>query len=437
MRVAQPTPLRPSAVGCVAAALLLVSLPLAGCKKKEAEVEKPAVAVQVAHPSDGPISEDIVGDAILAPVAQAAIASRISAPIKQFYVQRGSRVSAGQLVARLESQDLAAAAVDNQGTYTAARGAFDTATQSAVPEEDTRARLDVAQARSTLDLDKSILDARTNLLNQGAIPGRDVDTARATVIQAQAAYDLAAQKYAALQKVGHGASIQSAQGQLESARGKYLGAEAQLSYTSLHSPIKGVVTDRPLFPGETAAAGTPVVTVMDTSSLIAKLHIAQAQAQQMVLGAAATITVPGLETPVPAKVSLISPALDSGSTTVEVWLKVDNAKGSLRSGTAVHATIKGHVVQHAMLIPTDAVQRSSEGAGKVVMVVGAGGVAHRKTVTLGIQTTETTQVLDGLTAGDTVIVSGGYGLDEGARIKVSAAGEKPEADAKPAAGEKE
>jgi HlyD family secretion protein len=46
-----------------------------------------------------------------------------------------------------------------------------------------------------------------------------------------------------------------------------------VSYASLRSPIDGVVTDRPLFAGETAQAGTPVVTVMDTSSLLAKIHL--------------------------------------------------------------------------------------------------------------------------------------------------------------------
>ena len=142
-----------------------------------------------------------------------------------------------------------AAAIDNGGAYDAAKGTYAAATQSAVPEEQTRARLDVEQAKATLDLDNSIAAARKQLLAEGAIPGRDYDTARATAQQAQAAYDLAKQKYESLQKVGTSASLQSAKGQLESAKGKYLGAEAQLSYTNVRTPIAGVVTDRPLIPG--------------------------------------------------------------------------------------------------------------------------------------------------------------------------------------------
>ena len=124
-----------------------------------------------------------------------------------------------------------------------------------------------------------------------------------------------------------------------------------MSYTEIRSPIYGVVTDRPLFAGETAAAGTPVITVMDTSALLAKLHIAQIQAQQLSLGASATVIVPGVPDPVPAKVSLISPALDPGSTTVEVWLRIENPKGTLKAGTPVHATITGRAATERLLIP--------------------------------------------------------------------------------------
>ena len=406
---------------------LLCLMELQGCKKPEAEAEKPVAAVEAVHPVVGEIAEEITGDAVLAPVAQAAIAARITAPVKEFYVQRGSRVAAGQLVAVLENKDLAAATLDNQGAYTAAKGAYTAATGVTVPEAETQARLELAQAQATLKLDQSILAARQKLLAQGAIPGRDVDTAQATVLQAQAANDLAQQKYDSLRKSGQGAALETAKGTLESARGKLLGAEAQLGYTQLRSPIKGVVTDRPLFPGETAAAGTAVVTVMDTSVLLAKMHLAQRQAQELVVGSEAELTVPGVEGTVPAKVSLISPALDPGSTTVEVWLRVENGKGTLKAGSAVHATMKGRTVKEALLIPVEALQRWSEGAGKIVMVVGADGTAKKRPVTVGIQTPEQVQILDGLKVDDQVITTGGYGLDDGTKVKVEAAGEKPAA----------
>ncbi len=406
---------------------LLLSLPL-GCKKDASEATPtPDVEVQATHPTVGPISEEIAADATLAPLAQAAISPKITAPVRKFYVQRGSRVRAGQLLATLENADLAAAALDNKGTYTAAQATYETSVFATVPEDFTKAQLDLSQAQATLALNQSIVAARTKLFTEGAIPGRDLDTAKATLIQAQAAYDIAAQHLASLKKVSNQAAIQTAKGTLESAKGKYLGAEAQLNYTEIRSPINGIVTDRPLFAGETAAAGAPVITVMDTSALLAKLHLAQQQAQQLKLGGEATVKIPGIVDPVPAKVSLISPALDPGSTTVEVWLRVENKDGKLKAGTPVRTTITGRTVSKALTIPTEALQASSDGSSHFAMIVAPDGTASKKAVTVGIQTAEAAQILSGLAPGDTVITTGSYGLDDKTKVKVVAADKKDDA----------
>jgi HlyD family secretion protein len=403
-------------------AALLVTLaaliPIA-CGKTE-QTAPTEVYVQAGHPERGDISEQITADATLAPLTQAAISPKVTAPVKKFYVQRGSHVRAGQLLATLENSDLAAAALDNKGAYNAAQGTYDIATGATVPEDTVKAELDLAQATANLNLAQSIVDSRAQLFRQGAIPGRDLDTAKASLVQAQAAHEIAKQHLEAVQKISRKAALESAQGQLTSAKGKYLGAEAQLSYTEIRSPISGVVTDRPLFAGETAAAGTPVITVMDTSALLAKLHLSQTQAQQLSMGAPATITVRGLDNPLPAKVSLISPALDPGSTTVEVWLRLENPKGTLKAGTPVRTTITGRSAANALLVPLEAVQTGPDGESKFVLVI-KDGTATKRPVTLGIRTSESAQIISGLTPTDTVITTGGYGLDEGTKVKVGTA----------------
>jgi HlyD family secretion protein len=397
--------------------LSAASLLFAGCNKKE-ETLTPEVIVQAAHPEHQDITEKIAADAVLAPLAQAAISPKVTAPVKKFLVQRGAHVKEGQLLAVLENSDLQAAALDNKGSYTAAQAGFDTATRATVPEDYRKAELDLAQAKANLDLSQSVVNSRTQLFAQGAIPGRDLDTAKAALVQSQAAYDIAKLHLESAQQVSRKAALETAQGQLESAKGKYLGAQAQLSYTEIRSPINGVVTDRSLFAGETAAAGTPVITVMDTSALIAKLHIAQIAAQQLSLGSPATLTVPGIADPVPAKVSLISPALDPGSTTVEVWLRVENPKGTLRAGTPVHASISGRSVTNALVIPATAVQTANDGVTKSVMVIATDNTAHKHPVTLGIRTEESVQVVEGLISKDNVITTGAYALDDGTKVKI-------------------
>jgi RND family efflux transporter MFP subunit len=404
-------------------------LPTAGCHKAE-ETPVPEVAVQAEKPHEGSIAETITADATLSPLAQAAISPKISAPVKKFLVQRGAHVKEGELLATLENSDLAAAAMDNEGAYAAAKAGYATATKSTVPEDFAKAELDVTQAKANLDLNQSIVNARTQLFAQGAIPGRDLDTAKAALVQAQASYEIARQHFESVQKTNNQASLESAKGQLDSAKGKYLGAQAQLSYTEIRSPIDGVVTDRPLFAGETAAAGTPLLTVMDISALIAKVHVAQVLAQQLSVGAAATIDTPGVDEPIDAKVSLISPALDPGSTTVEVWVRVENPKARLKAGTPVHVSIDARTVKQALLIPSEALQAASasedsdkSNGSKFVMVVGSDNKAHKHPVKVGIQSAKDTQILSGISPSDMIITSGAYALDDGTKVKVEAAGE--------------
>lgn len=403
------------AAACVAAMLLCFA---AGCKKEA--VPETEVTVQAVHPEQGAIAELVVADAVLTPVAQAAIEPKVTAPVKKFYVQRGAHVKAGELLATLENNDLAAAAMDSKGAYMAAQAAYATATKAQVPADTLKAESDLAQAQADLELNRSIVKSRRQLFTEGAIPGRDLDTAQAALVQAQAAYDAAKQRLDSLRSVSRAASLQAAQGDLTSAEGKYQDAEAQLNYSEIRSPINGVVTDRPLFAGETAAAGAPLITVMDTSTLIAKAHIAQNLAQELKVGDKAQVLVPGLADPVDATVSLISPALDAGSTTVEIWVKVANQSGALKAGTPVKVNISGAAVARALKIPNSALLTSEDGS-KSVMVIGADGVAHRKPVTLGIADGTDVQVLSGLSPSGEVITGGAYGLDEGTKVKVGAA----------------
>ena len=204
---------------CTAAVCLLIVLGAVGCKKADT-VPEVVVSVEAAKPETGPISEEITGDAILAALAQAALAPKISAPVKKFYVQRGAHVKAGELLVTLEAGDLAGAALDSKGTYTAAEATYQQTTKAQVPEDTQKAELDLAQAKANLDLNRSIVEGRKKLFQEGAIPGRDLDTAQAALVQAQAAYDTANKHLQSEQSVGRATATQSAEGQLSSAKGK-------------------------------------------------------------------------------------------------------------------------------------------------------------------------------------------------------------------------
>src|SRR5215469_629976 len=323
-----------------------------GCSKEPGEKE-PVVAVSAQAEEQETIEHTVTAEALLYPLQQAAITPKITAPVKKFYVNRGSKVRAGQLLATLENRDLAAATVASQGAYEQAQAAYTTTTGASLPEEMQKASLDVEAAQRALDAQQKVYNSRQELFQQGALPRKELDQAGVDLTNARNLYEIANRHLEALKAIGEKQTLKSAQGQLESAKGQYEGASAQLSYSEIHSPIDGVITDRPLYAGETAAAGVPLLTVMDTAQVIAKAHIPQSDAALLKLGDPATLTVRGEEDAVKGKVTVISPALDPNSTTVEVWVQAANSKQRLRPGTSVHLSMLAKTLKDALVVPPE------------------------------------------------------------------------------------
>ena len=219
-------------------AMAVPALLAAGCRK-EAPPET-VVTVAAEHPEQGAISEHVTADAVLAPQAQAAITPKISAPVRKFYVQRGAHVKAGELLAELENADLTAAAMDNKGSYEAAQAAYDTATKAQVPEDAQKAELDLAQAKANFALNESIVNARKQLLAEGAIPGPRPGHGPGRADAGAGRVRHRRRHAASMKKVTREAALKSAQGQLTSAEGKYKGAAAMVGYSEIRSPIDGV-----------------------------------------------------------------------------------------------------------------------------------------------------------------------------------------------------
>jgi len=389
-----------------------------GCSKKEAEVV-PEVSVQATPAKTGDVSRIVTSEAVVFPLQQAVVSPKITSTVKSFAVQRGARVRKGQLLAVLENADLSAAATQSQGEYEQAEGAYVTSTASSIPEQIQKAELDAASSKAAADAQKKIADSRKELFQQGALPRRELDAAEVALAQAESQYQQSQKVLDDLRRSGKEQAVKSAGGQFNAAKGKLLGAEAALSYSYIKSPINGVVTDRPLYAGELATANQPLLTVMDNTSLIAKAHISQAQAVGLKKGAEAEIKIAGQEDAIPAKLSLVSPALDPGSTTIEVWVQAAKPPDWLRPGMTVQISITAATAKDAVIVPNNSIFQSNDGANYVV-VAGSDNIARQKNVQLGIRGVAETQVVSGVNAGESVITSGGYGLPDKTKIRIEA-----------------
>jgi HlyD family secretion protein len=407
----------------MAAAAALLSGFAWGCAKEEKEKE-PEVSVQTTPAEKEDISQIVNEEAVIFPLQQATVAPKITSTIKQFLVQRGSKVKKGQLLAVLENADLSAAAESSRGDFEQAEAAYTTTVTSSLPQQIQKAQLDAASAKSAFEAADKVYNSRKDLFQQGALPRRELDAAEVALVAARSQNEQAQKQLADLQRVGREQALKSAQGTRLSAEGKYRGAAAQLSYSEIKSPIDGVVTDRPLYVGDLATANQPLLTVMNVSKLIAKGHIPQSEATQLKVGNPAQLKVPGLDDPIEGKVTLVSPALDPGSTTIEVWVEAKKPNPALRPGITVQVAMTAKTVKDAVVVPAAAVYKNPEGNGNYVLVAGTDDKAHQKPVQVGIRNGEDAQIASGINPGDPVITSGGYAVPDGTKIKV----EKPEGD---------
>src|SRR5438093_5681361 len=419
-----------------------------GCSKDEKEKE-PVVSVQTTPARRAPISQVISAEAVVYPLEQATVAPKISSTIKKFYVQRSARVKKGQLLAELKNKDLSAAAESTKGDFEQADANYVTTVDASLPQQIQKAQLDAVAAKSNFEAQQKVYESRKELFQQGAIPRKDLDSAEVAFLQARSQNEQAQKQLTDLQRVGKEQVLKSAQGSRTSAEGRMKGAEAQLSYSRILSPIDGVVTDRPLFEGDLATANQPILTVMNTSRLIAKAHIPQSDAAVLKVGNSAELKIPGLGEPIKGRVSLVSPALDPGSTTIEVWVEASKPDPALKPGMSVELSMTAKMVKDALLVPTPAIYKNSEGAD-YVLLAGSDGRAHLKTVQVGVRNSEFTQVVTGIIAGDQVISSGGYALPDKTQVKIETPGkdekegggkadkaDKPEGTEKPGAKEKD
>ncbi len=411
---------RRAAIFIVWAALCLLGT---GCNKSDKE-ESAAVTVQAATAQKADISRVVNAEATIFPNAQSAITPKINAPVKRFYVVRGQKVRQGQLLATLENRDLSAAAMDNQGAFEQAQAAYTTNVGATLPEETQKAELEVQTAQQALDAQQKLYSSREDLFKQGALPRKDLDQAAVALVQAKSQYNIAKKHLDGLNAIGKQQALRSASGQLTSAKGKLMGSEAQLSYSEIRSPINGVITDRPLYPGEMASTSAPFLTVMDISQIIAKAHIPQTDAMVLHKGDKATLELSGLDDKIPGTVTLVSPALDPNSTTVEIWVQAANPDQQLRPGMTAQVSITAQTVHDALVVPASSLLNAS-GSDAQVMVINSQSQAESRAVKTGIQTGDQAQIVSGLKPGEQIISQGAYGLPDKTKVKIEKA-EKPE-----------
>jgi len=201
--------------------------------------------------------------------------------------------------------------------------------------------------------------------------------------------------------------------------------------------MNGVVADRPLYAGDLASTGIPLFVIMDISRVVARVNVPQAEATAVRIGQPAELNITGVDQPVQGKVTVVSPATDANTTTVQVWIQCDNPGEVLKPGAAVHAKIVVQIFKTTPVVPAAAILPGEEG-GTAVLVISSDMVAHRRLVRLGVREGNKIQIESGVNPGEDVVIVGGLGVDDKQKVKIinATVEEAPDEipDAEPAAG---
>jgi multidrug efflux pump subunit AcrA (membrane-fusion protein) len=396
-------------------AVLLVLL--SACAKKDATVPDAPAPVQVTAVTQNTIRRTVAGDGALYPLDQANVMPKIAAPVQRFYVNRGDHVKQGQLVAVLENRDLVAAAAESKGGVDQAESNFRATQGATVPEAVVKAQTDLDSAREARDAAKKVVDSREQLFKQGALAGKLLDDAQVAYAQANSQFRAADEHLKALQSVSKEEQIKGAAAQVQTAKSHYDSQEAQVAYSRIVSPIGGVIADRSVNAGEMASPGSPLLSVIDITRVIARINVPEADASAVKVGQPVMITQSDKGEQVEGKVKVVSPAADANTTTVQVWVDIPNTGERLKPGTSVHAVIVAEEYKAATVVPAAAILPGEEG-GTAVLTVDSNSTVHRKTVKVGVRDGNQVQILAGVSPGEEVVVVGGLGLDDKAKVKV-------------------
>jgi len=284
------------------------------------------------------------------------------------------------------------------------------AVNAAVPHELNKVQIEIDSARRTVAEQQSIYDRRQELFKQGGIAEKDVREAAFNLEQAKNALRTSEEKVQDFKGPAKEQELKAAEAARDAAQRRVEAANVRLGYARITSPIDGIITDRPVFAGEAATSGMPLMTVMDTTRVIARAHVSSQEAAVLHPGLTANLIVAGSTSkPIVGTITQVSPAMDTGNTTLEVWIEAGNSDGALKPGMTLRAEAIVKSNPRALVIPAAAVLTADSGNTSVI-VVDAENKPHRKPVTLGIREGANVEVADGLQNGERVVTAGAFEL---------------------------
>ncbi|GAW92433.1 efflux RND transporter periplasmic adaptor subunit [Calderihabitans maritimus] len=361
----------------VMASLLLL---LGGCAGRETarteSEETESVPVEVHRVSRGDISSATTLTGTVEAALQVDVVPKVGGKVSEVTVEVGDRVQKGQVLVRLDSREIRAQLKQALANLAAAQAG---GRQSYVRHEDA----------------KKNLERMEQLFEEGAISQQQLDAARLQ-------YEVARPELAEAQ-------VKQAKAAVEMAR-------VQLENTVIEAPASGLVAFRYVDPGEMAAPGVPVVTIVDIDTVKVVCYLTERDINRVKVGQEVQVKVAAVsENPFTGKITVIGPAADPRRKSYPIEISIPNPDHILKPGMFAKVILPSETRKDVLWVPQEAILE--EGNKETVFVVEEGQALVRE-IMVGISDGKKAEVVRGLQEGEEVVVKGQHRLHHGISVTV-------------------
>ena len=382
---------------CLALSAILVAL--AGCggdsseaaekegKQREGGAPK---RVQTGRVEQRQLGSSVLVNGTLDAFDRATIGTKVAGRLQTIAVDLGSRVTRGQLIARVDPTDYNIRLQQAEAGLSQARvrlGLPPGGGSDAVDPSDTPP---VREARAVLEEARASRERYAALLRDGVISKADFDEVQAQARVAESRYQDAFEE------------IRNRQAVATQRRAEMALARQQLADTALYAAFDGVVQQRIASHGEYLAAGAPVVEIVKVDPLRFRAEVPERDAASIRVGQTVQLAVDGAPGEFTGRVTRISPTISERTRVLQMEADIPNARGALRAGSFARATIVTDTNAVSLAIPKEALITFA-GIEKVMVV--EQGKTKEKPVTTGRRAGELIEVLSGVAAGDEVVLN--------------------------------
>ncbi len=358
---------------------------------------------KLAKVEKGDLAKSVVATGKIWPITQVEVKSKATGIVKKLYVEYGDRVKKGQLLAELDRDEMQAQVAQASAQLEASEASLGS----------TRADLERAKVDAEspdLPMLKRAYDRAVGMAKEGVVSASALDDAQKAYVLAQNKQNVAKAQLQVLQ-----AKIGQAQGQLARDRATLKQLEEQLGYTTIESPLDGIVLSRDVEIGDAVSSilvlgssATLVMTLGDTSEVYVKGKVDESDIGKVYLGQPARIKVESFKDKTfTGKVTKISPmgVEKDNVTTFEVRVSINNPEGVLKAMMTANAEIILEEHKNVLQIPEGAIIYDKDKNASVEVPDPKAKEGKKKlAVNIGISNGAKTELLKGLKEGDQVVL---------------------------------